>query len=173
MLIGIWRLLAATAAQEVSLMDPARQLLFDFEREVDHYIESADVWQLPLRSVLSALFLTVDGLIARGDAERAGSLVSQLSLLCPLLSRCGLEICASAEDALSIVGEQEVQTLRQAILYGRFCELMPDVRHNHYRILSEDTGFSLTYDAENQCAEEYDFALHEISKATNSCSLVD
>jgi hypothetical protein len=48
---------------------------------------------------------------------------------------------------------------------------MPDVRHNHYRILSEDIGFSLTYDAENQRAEEYDFALHEISKATDSSSL--
>jgi hypothetical protein len=104
-------------------MDAGRQLLLDFEREVDHHIESADIWQLPLRSVLSALFLTVDGLIARGDTERAGSLVSQLSLLCPLLSRCGLEIGGRAEDALSVVGEQQVQVLQQAILYGRFCEL--------------------------------------------------
>jgi hypothetical protein len=54
-------------------MSPAEEALFEFEKLVDKGMRSLPVWRLPLRSVLSALFLSVDGLINRGDIETAGA----------------------------------------------------------------------------------------------------
>jgi hypothetical protein len=115
----------------------------------------------------------VDGLINRGDTERSAFLVSCISFLCPFLKKCNLDIEASAEDALSVIGKYEPEILRQApAVYAHFCELMPEVRHGHYNVKSVNRGFRPTYkEAPYQTAEEYDFVLHEIGKATDSSSL--
>jgi hypothetical protein len=153
-------------------MDPAEQSLFSFEHRADQEIASSQVWKLPLRSVLSALFLTADGLINRGDTERGASLVSRISFLCPFLKNCSLDIGASAEDGLSIIGKYELEILRQAAMYASFCEVMPEVRHGHVNVKSVKRGFRLTYkEPAYQTAEEHDFVLHEIGKATDASSL--
>jgi hypothetical protein len=154
-------------------MGSAQESLFVFERLLDREIASSKAWKLPLRSVLSALFLNVDALVNRGDIEKAGSLVSHISLLCPFLKNCGLEIGASAEDALSVIRDHEVEILKRAVVYARFCELIPQVRQGHYDVKAVKRGFRLTYKArEYHTSEEYDFILHEIGKATHSGSLV-
>ena len=153
-------------------MGSAEASLFAFERLLDREIASSAVWKLPLRSVLSALFLSVDGLINRGDVERAGAVISGISLLSPFLKKCGLEIGASAEDALSVIRDREVELLKQATMYARFCELMPEVRREYYDVKAVKRGFRLSYkDPGYRVSEEYDFVLHEIGKATDSSSL--
>ena len=152
-------------------MGSPEQSLFTFEQLVDQELDFIQLWSLPLRSLLSALFLMVDGLIARGDAERAGSLVSQISLLCASFRKSSLEIGASAKDALSLIGQLEFKLLRQVVTYARFCELMPEVRRGHYSVVSSIDGFQLLYSESSQSAEEYDFTLHEVAKATDASSL--
>jgi hypothetical protein len=152
-------------------MGSAEHSLFAFERLVDHELESSHVWSMPLRSILSALFLTVDGLISQDDVERGGFLVSQISLLSGFFPKCSLEIGSSAENALSVIGLQEREVLRQLIVYARFCELMPGVRRGHYSVEALDDSFHLDYSEAARSAEEYDFILHEVAKATDTASL--
>jgi len=153
-------------------MGPTEESLFSFERLLDGRIASSPVWKLPLRSALSALFLFVDGLVHRGDIEGAASVVSGISLLCPFLQRCSPEIGVSAEDALSVVGDHEVELLRQAAVYARFCQLMPEVRQGYYNVKAVKRGFRLAYkEQEYRRSEGYDFILHEVGKATDSSSL--
>jgi hypothetical protein len=114
----------------------------------------------------------VDGLVHRGDIEGAASVVSGISLLCPFLQRCSPEIGVSAEDALSVVGDHEVELLRQAAVYARFCQLMPEVRQGYYNVKAVKRGFRLAYkEQEYRRSEGYDFILHEVGKATDSSSL--
>jgi hypothetical protein len=152
-------------------MDSPEQSLFAFEQSVDQELASLQLWSLPLRSLLSAMFLMVNGLITRGDVERAGSLVSQISLLSAFFRNSSLEIGISAEDALSVIGQQEFELLRQVVVYARFCELMPEVHRGHYGVGSSVDGFQLNYGEPSQSAEEYDFTLHEVAKATDASSL--
>jgi hypothetical protein len=96
----------------------------------------------------------------------------QVLLLCPFFTTCTLEIGGSAEDALSIIGTREVEALKEAILYATFCELMPAVRQGRYSVKAVKKGFWLTYrESAFNAAEEYDFVLHEIGKATDASAL--
>src|SRR4051812_6591385 len=105
-------------------VDISEQLLYEFESLIDQELDSSQIWNLPLRSVFSALFMMVDGLVSRGEIERAGSLISQISLLSGFFQKCTLEIGSSAEDALSVIGQPTLELLRQVVVYARFCELM-------------------------------------------------
>lgn len=153
-------------------MTPALKSLYEFEKQADRQIRSLGIWKLPLRSILSAFFLGVDRLYDQNRPEQAGALISDVSALCPLLRSCTLEIGESAEDALSVIQTQEIAELRQATIYAQLCKLMPEVRQGWYDVKSVKRGFRLTYPSvEYQHAEEFDFILHEMGKATDASPL--
>jgi hypothetical protein len=121
---------------------------------------------------LSAFFLQIDRLVDHGDFTKAASMISDVSLLCPFLRTCTLEIGESAEDALSVIGARELEALRTATLYAQLCKLMPEVRQGLYDVKSVKKGFRLTYKSPAYNAvEEYDFVLHEMGKATDASPL--
>jgi hypothetical protein len=159
------------------LMTDDREQLFVFEEKADEAAAVLPLWNLPLRSVLSTLFLTADGLSVGGRFERvnppnqphAEAILSRISYVTSLLSKCPLEIGADLNDALSIVGDSEARALRELVVYAHFSELMPEVRRGYYRVERVDEGFRLEHaDATFASYEERDILVTELSRAFNA-----
>ncbi len=148
-----------------------RDDLFSFEGEIDNKIVQSDMFQLPLRSVLTSLFVVIDILI---QGERFGhnisknqaegeALSSRLSYLIPLLRKCTSQIGVSAIDAFSATA-LFVKDFRELVSYAHFCELMPEVRRGYYEVRKIEEGFELIHPNEEfSRAEEYDVLLTELS----------
>ena len=88
----------------------ARTDLEQFETEADRRIEMLSLWTMPLRSILSSLFLSVDNLFTGGRFTRKNmprvqdglALLSRVSYLVKFLKNAPLQIGADIDDARHI-----------------------------------------------------------------------
>ncbi|MEH2352859.1 hypothetical protein [Nostoc sp.] len=145
--------------------------LLNFEKEIDERIAQSQIFQLPLRSVLTSLFGTIDHLmqggrfginISKGTADGT-ALSSRLSYLTPFLKNCTLEIGNSAIDAFSAIVKC-ADELPQIVSYAHFCELMPEVRKDYYEVRKTSEGFEFIHSSQNFAKyEEYDIILTDLS----------
>ncbi|MEG4023772.1 hypothetical protein [Microcoleus sp. S13C4] len=148
-----------------------RDDLFSFEHEIDKKIAQSNVFQLPLRSVLTHLFWGIDVMV-RGQhfgysiskrQTEAEALGSRLSYLAPFLKKCTSQIGVSAIHAFSTTA-QFIEDFQELISYSHFCELMPEVRKGYYEVRKFEEGFELVHPNEEfAMAEEYDIILTELS----------
>lgn len=153
---------------------PAREKLFALERELDQKVRELPVWGLPFQSIITALNISVDGLVsgdrfgtAKRNPEAGAALASRLSYLIPFFpftsSSLGL---SSPAEALSIVDQKHRDDLRAAVVYSHFCEIMPQVRNDIYSVDITADRYSLGHaNAEISDAEVSDIVLTEISLA--------
>ena len=145
--------------------------LVSFEAEIDEKIAQCNVFQLPLKSVLTHLFWEIDTMI-RGKHFRnhifkrqadGEALASRLSYLAPFLEKCTPQIKIGAINAFSDTSQFE-EDFQDLISYGHFCELMPEVRKGYYEVIKFEEGFKLIHPNEEITrAEEYDIILTELS----------
>jgi len=85
--------------------------LFDFENKADRQAKDLGIWRLPLRSVLTSLYLSADHLYtggrftARTDPKpfNGDALLSRISYLVGFLSSCSPDIGAHIDDAMSAI----------------------------------------------------------------------
>ncbi|MEA5550583.1 hypothetical protein VB713_06250 [Anabaena cylindrica UHCC 0172] len=149
--------------------------LCNFEKEIDDKIAQSPIFQLPLRSVLTNFFGTIDYLmqsgrfgrnISKGQAD-GETLISRLSYLIPFLKNCTLEIGNSAIDAISAIEkDKDVEELAQILSYAHFCQLMPEVHRGYYKVQKTSEGFELIHSSEQFAKyEEYDIILTDLSLA--------
>lgn len=133
--------------------DPeALALLKKHEKEFDERVNSLSALTLPLRSVLSALFLVIDnrfhgaraGRVPLRQVEAGFAAVSRLSYIVKQLARCPLlPDGESAEDALSVIRDAEIHELKTLMLYAHFSELMPEVHRGYYEVTLDRDGVVL------------------------------
>lgn len=148
-----------------------RESLYQFEKSADKQFQSMDVLQLPLRSVLSWIYLLADHKPANHGSvptqtqhsSNAPQILARASYIVPYLNRCSLELCSSASNAMSLIDEKAAEQLYQALKYGLFCELMPAVRKGYFHVEETENGYSLSHPNEAfSKAEERDVVLGEL-----------
>lgn len=150
--------------------------LVAFEREFDDLMKTLPIWQLPVRPILTALHVGVDGLFhgSRRDDSlppkplHGAAFAARLSYLVPYLLNCNVEPTGlDAADALRAVGEADPEGANQYALvtYGHFCELMPEVHRGYYSVRGDkQTGFTLAHASPQFAAHEAtDVILTELS----------
>lgn len=145
--------------------------LFNFEEEIDARIAKSPIFQLPLRSVLTNFFGTIDYLmqsgrfgrnISKGQAD-GETLISRLSYLTPFLKNCTSQIGNTAIDAFSAI-VKDAEELPQIVSYAHFCQLMPEVHRGYYEVRKTSEGFELKHSSEQFAKyEEYDILLTDLS----------
>jgi len=151
-------------------MSDDRHDLYSFETEIDNKIAQSNVFKLPLISVLTFLFGTIDNMIRSGPlgggiskSEEADALGSRLSYLTDFFKKCTPEIAASAINAFSN-SVQFAADFPEIISYAHFSELVPEVRKGYYEVRKFDEGFELVHPNEEFAkAEAYDILLTELS----------
>jgi hypothetical protein len=146
-----------------------KEKLYSFEKEVDNKIAQFNIFQLPLRIVLTHLFEAIDNLI-KGDRFgpslskmqlEGEALGSRLSYLTHFLKKCTLEI---ENSTINYSLTKYVEELQQVVAYAHFCEIMPEVRRGYYEVRKIEEGFELTHPSQKfSRAEELDILLTEIS----------
>ncbi len=146
-----------------------KEKLLNFERQIDEKIKKSKVLQLPLRSVLAALYGIVDSLMQSHNKkfdgrEKGEALLRRLSYLIPIFENCTLDIGESAKDCLSVFQEDHLKDLEELVSYAHFCELMPEVHREYYDVCKTLDGFLLKHiSSDFCCSEEKDIILTELS----------
>lgn len=129
--------------------------LIAYENEFDAIFKELPIWQLPVRPILTALHLAVDGLFngsrlddsVRPRPEAGAALGGRLSYIVPQLLKCEPEPTGLNDaDALRVVSDIDPDGLNRYVLitYGHFCELMPEVHRGYYAVTGDNgRGFSV------------------------------
>lgn len=121
-----------------------KQELVELEKRTDEIADNLSILSLPRRSLLTALYLTIDSLMhgSRLDATyppqplKGSAVVSRLSYLAKHIFRCPAEpIGESAHDVFSVFDDLNAfAELNFLIAFGHFSELMPEVHRNYYQV---------------------------------------
>src|ERR1700693_2109718 len=146
----------------------------NFESNADTQVANLDLWRMPLRSIASNFFLTVDSLFTGGRFHRqnerrvldAEGLLSHISYLAHLFSRCDTQIGEHIDDALAVFDAEHIVQFQNALAYGHFSELMPEFWRRYYEVEVIPNGYRLRHpSAVFTETEECDIALTELSLA--------
>ena len=155
-------------------VESARAQFEEFEADTDQKLCALGLWQLPLRTAVSSLFLIVDSLFTGGRFTRenevkpkeGAALLSYISYLVRFFTTCPLEIGSDIDDALGVIEEKHQEELRTAIVYGHFSQLMPEVWRQYYEIDVVRNGFRLSHPSQEFTrAEERDIISSEFTLA--------
>lgn len=148
--------------------------LYGFEKMADERAKALAIWRIPLRSLLTCLYLSADSLITGGrfsrqaepKPQRGRALLSRISYLAQFFGTCPLEIGAHVDDAMSVVDHLLARQMAEALSYAHFCEIMPEVRKGFYELDADEAGFSLNHpNTAFAEAEARDVLLTELSLA--------
>jgi hypothetical protein len=153
----------------------SKQSLLDFEGNLDRQVPNLPLLSRPLRSVLTSLYVLVDGLFNGNRLEdepqrrlpEGRDLAARLSYLIPIILKCPTEPSpGSAFDALSGMNSMDIQEeFKLLIGYGHLCELMPEVHRNYYEVSSTDKNFYLSYRKDLFCQSHVkDIVLTELAR---------
>ena len=149
-----------------------QHILIALEEKADHYFQQLSIWDLPIRTILTNLYVIIDRLIygsrvSSNEPPKRDSglnLICRLSYLCTSLLKCKTEpIGYDAYDAGSLIvnKKDEIEFL---ISYLHLCELMPEVHRGFYDIDLKDEEIILSYkDFSYKKCEELDIILNNIS----------
>lgn len=157
----------------------ATEEILEFEKKADAELEKLGLWGIPMRSVVSALYVLADNLVTGGSRLAPGAvkrpaqamrLISNLSYIAEQIAICPPEkIGRNIDDAISAVDTAGEQGLISAIAYGTLSELMPAVHRRQLNVENSDKGFKLTYPSDAaQQVEARDIVLSELALAFES-----
>ncbi|WP_304526541.1 hypothetical protein [Halomonas sp. I5-271120] len=146
----------------------------DFEEKLDQYVQSLDILDSPLRSVLTYYFTlfsqpyiekAVSG--TWGDRELADCLKGRFSYILPMLEECSKRPWgSSAMDALSVVDDGFRSKAVDLINYGHFCEIAPFYWRGFYEECEEGGDVFLSFkDEAVRGFEEKDIVLTRLTGA--------
>lgn len=147
--------------------------LKEFEKKADSLAEHLPTWKLPIRVVLTGLYVAIDqlihGSIDGSDPPRVHDgegLAHRLSHLTRFLVRCPTEPTPTGYEALEwfVGSDPDFSNCKELVAYAHFCDLMPEVRKNYYSVSRKYGGFDLTHPSkEFSDAEAKDILLSELS----------
>lgn len=152
-------------------MAPAIDDLKEFERIADAEIAKLALWQQPIRSILSVIYLSADSKYVGGRFNRKGlrddeigtAIITRMSHVASHFGECSRESGVDIDDALSVLNQQFQADIEQLLGYAHFCEVMPLTRRGSFSVKREDSGFVLSHpDEEFVRHEENDIMMSEM-----------
>jgi Holliday junction resolvase-like predicted endonuclease len=152
-------------------MASAFEELEEFEKQADIEIAKLSIWKLPIRSILSLIYLSADGhyigkrFNRRGsrNAEVGTAMITRMSCIVRLLSKCSREIGGDIDEAISVVNDQFVDDFEQLFGYVHFCEILPQVRRGFFSVERHASTFVLKHPNEEFVKhEETDILMSEM-----------
>lgn len=142
-----------------------------FEKYADQEIAKLSLWKLPIRSLLSWIYLSADsqyiGLCffrSRKPNDEVGTaMLTRLSYVTPYFRACNRQIGQHVDDALGAVDSNFEHDIAQMLGYAHFCEIMPLVRRGFFSVESKPGIFHLDHPDEGfRQYEERDILMSEI-----------
>lgn len=153
-------------------MVSALESLQEFEKQADNEIAKLSLWELPIRSILSLIYLSADSKYVGTRFKRRGprnegvgtSIITRMSYVARFFGKCRREVGADIDDALSVLNEQVQADIEQLYGYAHFCEIMPLVRRGFFYVERHQYGFVLRHPNEEFVKhEEHDILMSEIA----------
>lgn len=153
-------------------MVSALEALQEFEKQADIEIVKLSLWGLPIRSILSLIYLSADGQYVGKRFNRRGprneevgtAIIARMSYVARFFSKCRREVGADIDDALSVVNDQFKADIVQLLGYAHFCEIMPLVRRGFFSVERHPCGFVLRHPNEEFVKhEENDILMSEMA----------
>ena len=147
------------------------QELQEFERRADVAIAKLSLWQQPIRSILSHIYLSADHLYVgarfnrRGprNDESATAMITRLSYVARFFDKCSRQLGTDIDDALSVADDEFQADISQLLAYAHFCEIMPLVWRGSFSVERRPSVFKLNHpNAEFAKHEEYDILMSEM-----------
>ena len=145
--------------------------LQEFEKQADGAIAKLSLWWQPIRSILSAVYLSADGQYVGTRFNRRGprndevgtAMITRMSYVVSFFDKCSRKIGTDIDDALSVVDGEFQQDIEQLLGYAHFCEIMPLVWRGFFSVERRPSAFALSHpNAEFMKHEEYDILMSEM-----------
>jgi hypothetical protein len=152
-------------------MTSALEELQEFEKQADIAIAQLSLWEQPIRSILSWIYLSADAQYvgARFNRrlqrnERVGTaMITRMSYIAHFFGKCPREIGSDIDNALSVMNDQFLADIEQLLGYAHFCEIMPLVRRGFFSVERRPSGFVLSHPNEEFVKhEENDILMSEM-----------
>jgi hypothetical protein len=152
-------------------MANALEDLQEFEKQSDAAIAKLPLWQQPIRSILSLIYLSADGQYVGGRFNRKGprndevgtAMITRMSYVARFFDKCSRQTGVDVDNALSIVDSEFQTDIEQLLGYAHFCEIMPLVWRGFFSVERRPSGFALSHpNAEFVKHEEYDILMSEM-----------
>lgn len=153
-------------------MAKALEELHEFEKHADIEIAKLSIWKLPIRSILSLIYLSADEQYVgkrfrRRDSKKeevGTAIITRMSYIARFFEGCSREVGSDIDDALSIMNGQVMADIVQLLGYSHFCEIMPLVRRGFFYVERHPTGFALRHPNEGFMRhEENDILMSEMA----------
>lgn len=153
-------------------MTRALEELLEFEKQADIEIAKLSLWKQPIRSILSLIYLSADGMYVGTRFNRRGprneevgsAMITRMSYIARLFGKCPREVGADIDDALRVVNGQFKSDIEQLLGYAHFCEIMPLVRRGFFSVERRPSGFVLRHPNEGFVKhEENDILMSEMA----------
>lgn len=148
------------------------QDLEEFEKNADAAIAKLAVWQLPIRSLLSLLYLSADSqYVGRRFSRRKSqrnedvgtAIITRMSYVMNFLVQGSRQIGANIDDALSVFDAGLQDDIKDLLGYAHFCEVMPLARRGFFTVEHSSAGFRLKHPNQQFAThEETDVLLSEL-----------
>lgn len=150
----------------------ALEELKEFEKRADIEIAKLSIWKLPIRSILSSIYVSADGqYVGKRFSRRSPKndevgteMLMRMSYISRFFKECPREVGSDIDDALSVVNDQFVADIVQLLAYCHLCEIMPLVHRGHFTVERHPKGFALRHPNERfRVHEESDTLMSEMS----------
>ncbi len=133
-----------------------------FEKACDRSMARLELWEKPLRSVLTGYLMMADSLIFGGrfgrnierDQYKAERIIARLSYLTPYLDRCPRDLLKSGREAMEKFKKSDGQEIQEALMYAHFCELMPEFRQKYYDVKPTGEIFEFEHQSDSFASSE-------------------
>ena len=124
-----------------------------FEKSCDKTIGKLNLWEKPLRSILTGYIMMADSLIFGGrfgskierDQYKAERILARLSYLAPYLSNCSRKLLKNGQEAMETFETSDGPEIQEALMYAHFCEIMPQFRQQYYDVKLQDKNFHFSH----------------------------
>lgn len=151
--------------------------LREFEAYADEEVAKLSIWNLPIRSFLSLVYIGADEQYSgkrfgrKGGAKNeavGGVMIERMSYVASLLRNSSRDLGADVDDALSVVDAQAMNDMVQVLGYAHLCEIMPSVHRGFFSVKATDAGFALEHPGEEFLKhEENDTLMSEMTLPHN------
>lgn len=149
-----------------------------FEALADEEVAKLSIWKLPIRSILSLIYIGVDeqysgrrfGRTGGGKNEEVGNvMIERMSYVARFLNNSPRDIGSDVDNALSVVDAKTINDLVQVLGYSHFCEIMPLVHRGFLTVKATEVGFALQHPSERfREHEENDTLMSEMALPHNT-----
>ena len=148
--------------------------LTKFEAYADGEVAKLSFWRLPIRSLLSAIYLSADSQYVGERFSRSGprndevgtAILTRMSYVIGFFKTCTRDVGADIDNALSVFDQGLRAEFEHLLGYAHFCEVMPLVRRGFLTATTGSSGFALEHPNEQFMRhEEIDILMSEMALA--------